>query len=50
VYKAQEHIHRDIADSRLLAIPTSCRRIAAYNPYWGDLFAICSTSRLCIAL
>ncbi len=23
VYKAQEHIHRDMADSRLLAIPTS---------------------------
>ena len=22
-YKAQEHIHRDIADSRLLAIPAS---------------------------
>ena len=22
-YKTQEHIHRDVADSRLLAIPTS---------------------------
>jgi len=22
-YKTQEHIHRDISDSRLLAIPTS---------------------------
>ena len=32
VYKAQEHIHRGVADPRLLAIPTSCRRIAAYNP------------------
>ena len=32
VYKAQEHIHRSIADLRLLAIPTSCRRVAAYNP------------------
>ena len=32
VYKAQEHIHRDVADSRLLAIPTSCGRIAALNP------------------
>ena len=32
VYKAQEHIHRGIADPRLLAIPASCRRIAAYNP------------------
>ena len=27
VYKAQEHIHRAIADARLLAIPTSCRRV-----------------------
>ena len=33
VYKAQEHIHRVNADTRLLAIPTSCRRISAYNPY-----------------
>ena len=32
VYKAQEHIHRGIADPRLLAIPPSCRRISAYNP------------------
>ena len=31
-YKTQEHIHRDMADSRLLAIPTSCRRVAACNP------------------
>ena len=31
VYKAQEHIHRSIADLRLLAIPASCRRIAACN-------------------
>ena len=31
VYKAQEHIHRVIADTRLLAIPTSCRRVAACN-------------------
>ena len=31
-YKTQEHIHRDISDSRLLAIPTSWRRVAAFNP------------------
>ncbi len=31
VYKARERIHRSIADQRLLAIPTSCRRVAAYN-------------------
>jgi hypothetical protein len=32
VYKVRERIHRVIADTRLLAIPTSCRRVAAYNP------------------
>ena len=32
VYKARERIHRDIADSRLLAIPTSCSRVADCNP------------------
>ena len=32
VYKARERIHRSMADLRLLAIPTSCRRVAAYNP------------------
>ena len=32
VYKARERIHRCMADQRLLAIPTSCRRVAAYNP------------------
>ena len=31
VYKARERIHRSIADLRLLAIPTSCRRVAACN-------------------
>ena len=31
VYKAQEHIHRSNADLRLLAIPASCRRVAACN-------------------
>ena len=32
VYKAQEQIHRGVADPRLLAIPASCGRIAAHNP------------------
>jgi hypothetical protein len=32
VYKVRERIHRVIADTRLLAIPTSCRRVAACNP------------------
>jgi hypothetical protein len=32
VYKTRERIHRRMADRRLLAIPASCRRVAAYNP------------------
>jgi hypothetical protein len=32
VYKARERIHRAMADARLLATPTSCRRVAACNP------------------
>ena len=32
VYKARERIHRSLADLRLLAIPASCRRVAACNP------------------
>ena len=32
VYKARERIHRSIADLRLLATPSSCRRVAACNP------------------
>ena len=31
VYKPRERIHRSIAVLRLLATPTSCRRVAAYN-------------------
>ncbi len=50
VYKAQEHIHRGVADPRLLAIPTSCRRVAACNPNWGRVCGICLTSRFCTPL
>ena len=32
VYKARERIHRGVADPRLLAIPTSCSRVADCNP------------------
>src|SRR4029079_15597665 len=32
VYKARERIHRDNADPRLLAIPTSWSRVAYSNP------------------
>ena len=32
VYKAQEHIHRGVADPRLLAIPRSRSRVADSDP------------------
>ena len=32
VYKARERIHRAMADARLLANPTSWRRVADSNP------------------
>ena len=38
VYKARERIHRDIADSRLLAIPTSRSRVADSDPDWDRPF------------
>ena len=38
------------ADARLLAIPTSCTRVAEYNPYWDRLSAVRSASRLRLAL
>jgi hypothetical protein len=37
VYKARERIQRSMADLRLLATPTSCRRVAAYNPNYDRL-------------
>ena len=40
VYKARERIHRDIADSRLLAIPTSWGRVADPNPDYEKFFGI----------
>ena len=36
--------HRRMADRRLLAIPASCRRVAAYNPNWGRVFGVSSPS------
>ena len=44
VYKARERIHRDLADSRLLAIPASWSRVADFNPNWERLFEVCLTS------
>ena len=46
VYKAQEHIHRSVADLRLLAIPTSRRRVAAFDLNWAVFFGIGSPSRV----
>ncbi len=40
VYKARERIHRDNADSRLLAIPTSRSRVADSDPDWDRLSGI----------
>ena len=45
VYKARERIHRGNADPRLLAIPTSCSRVADCNPDYDRLYGIGSTSR-----
>ena len=45
VYKARERIHRGMADPRLLAIPTSCSRVADYNPNLDRLFGIRSPSQ-----
>ena len=47
VYKARERIHRSIADLRLLATPSSWRRVSASNPNRDALFGIRSTSRYC---
>src|SRR6188768_1466153 len=50
VYKAQEHIHRGVAVPRLLAIPSSWRRVAASNLNWGRFSEFCLISRFCIPL
>ena len=39
-YKTRERIHRSIADLRLLAIPTSCSRVADYNPNWARFLGL----------
>ena len=39
VYKARERIHGAVADAPLLAIPASCRRVAAYNPNWDEFLS-----------
>ena len=46
VYKTRERIHRDNADSRLLAIPTSRSRVADSDPDYDRLFGIGSPLRV----
>ena len=38
VYKTRERIHAVVADTALLAIPTSWRRVAASNPNWAQFY------------
>ena len=46
VYKARERIHRGNADPRLLAIPTSCSRVADCDPDYDRFYGIGSPSRV----
>ena len=46
VYKTRERIHRDMADSRLLAIPTSRSRVADCDPDYDRFYGIGSRSRV----
>ncbi len=40
VYKTRERIHGAVADTPLLAIPTSCSRVADCNPNWGRFWGL----------
>ena len=42
VYKTRERIHGDVADSPLLAIPSSCSRVSDYNLNWGRFLGFAS--------
>ena len=35
-FRYRERIHGAVADAPLLAIPASCRRVAAYSPNWAQ--------------
>ena len=54
VYKAQEHIHRGMADPRLLAIPASWGRVAASQSELGlvlsDLLRLAALPRAVLAI
>ena len=45
VYKARERIHGVVADTPLLANPTSRGRVADLDPNWGRLSGVGSTLR-----
>jgi hypothetical protein len=45
-YRAQERIHRNMADFRLLAIPASRGRVADPDPNWAGFLGISSALRL----
>ena len=49
VYKARERIQRSIADLRLLATPSSCRRVAACNLNWQSELGLVLEDSLRIA-
>jgi len=40
VYKARERIHGVVADTPLLAIPTSWSRVADSNPNWARFYGL----------
>ena len=46
VYKARERIHPDVADSGLLATPTSRSRVADCDPDYDRFYGISSPSRV----
>ena len=46
VYKARERIQGTVADVPLLAIPTSCSRVADCSPNWGRLWGSARRRRL----
>ena len=46
VYKAWERIHGAVADAPLLAIPASCRRVAADNLNWARFWGFAPRCRL----
>ena len=51
VYKAWERIHGAVADAPLLAIPSSCRRVADDNLNWARFSGFarpCGFASLCI--